>query len=56
MKLTQRLMRVFAPSCEKQRQEFRAELARVEAHTEDLMRTLRISPEQMQSIQQSQKK
>ena len=46
MKLTQKLMRFLAPQCEKQRQEFRHELAKVQAHTEDLMRTMRIKPEE----------
>ena len=51
MKLIHRFMRFVAPACEKQRQEFRLELARVNAHTDDLMKTLRISPEKMKEIQ-----
>jgi hypothetical protein len=56
VKLTQRIMRIIAPVCEKQRMEFRAELARVEANTEDLLRTLKITPQQMQALREAQKK
>lgn len=47
MNLTQKLMRIISPTCEKQRMEFRKELAKLDAHTEDLTRTLRLTPEQM---------
>lgn len=46
MTLAQKLMRFISPSCEKQRMEFRESLAQVEAHTEDLVRTMRFTPEQ----------
>jgi hypothetical protein len=55
MNLTQKVMRLLAPVCEKQRMEFREELSRVEAHTEDLMRTLKFTPQQMREIQAKQK-
>lgn len=42
-------MRFLAPSCEKQRMEFRRELAAVDAHAEDLMRTLKFTPQQMRA-------
>jgi len=44
--MVHRLMKFLAPTCEQQRQEFRLELARVNAHTEDLLRTVRIKPEE----------
>ena len=46
MKLAQRVMKILAPSCERQRMEFREGLAKVQAHTEDLMRTMRFTPEE----------
>lgn len=46
MNLTRRLMRFLSPACEKQRMEFRHELAKLEAHTEDFSRTMRLTPEQ----------
>lgn len=49
-------MRFLAPSCEKQRMEFRKELAKVEAHSEDLMRTLKFSPQQMRAYGEAEKK
>ena len=53
--MTQKLMRLLAPACEKNRMEFRQELAKVEAHTEDLLRTMRISPQQMQAMKAQKK-
>ena len=47
MKLMQKVMRILAPTCERQRMEFRQELAKVNAHTEDLLRTMRFAPEQV---------
>ena len=47
MNLTQKLMRWIAPSCEKQRMEFRHGLAKLEAHTEDFSRTVRLTPEEV---------
>lgn len=41
MKLYRWIMRMLASKCEKQRMEFRHELLRVEAHAEDLIRTVR---------------
>lgn len=47
MKLAQKLMQILAPTCEKQRMEFRHGLAKLEAHTEEFSRTMKITPEQM---------
>ena len=55
MKWTQKVMRIIAPVCERQRMEFRGELARVEATTEDLLRTLKFSPKQMQALREQKK-
>ncbi len=41
MKFYQYVMRFLARRCEIQRMEFRHELARVNAHADDLIRTLR---------------
>jgi hypothetical protein len=38
--VAQKVMKWLAPSCEKQRQEFRRSMAAVNAHAEDLTRTL----------------
>lgn len=41
MKFYRWVMKILARSCEKQRQEFRHELLRLEAHTEELIRTVK---------------
>ncbi len=41
MKLSQRLMKLFAPVCEKERLTFREELSRTQAMAEDMTRSLR---------------
>jgi hypothetical protein len=48
MNLKHKLMRFLAPACEKQRMEFRYGLAKLEAHTEDFSRTVRLTPEQIE--------
>lgn len=40
MKLYQKLMRLLDPACERQRAEYRHELARAQAEIEDLHRTV----------------
>jgi hypothetical protein len=52
VKLTQKIMRFLAPACEKNRQEFRHELARMNAHADDLLKTIKLSPEQAKALQQ----
>jgi hypothetical protein len=53
MSLVHKMMRFIAPACEKQRMEFRHELAKLDAHTEDLTRTLRLTPEQAEWLRSS---
>lgn len=48
MNISQRILRFISPACERQRMEFRHEIARVKAHTEDLMRTMKFTPEEME--------
>lgn len=43
MKLYQKLMRWLAPACEKQRAEFRYEMARAHAEVEDFHRTVTLN-------------
>lgn len=43
MKLREKIMRILAPECERQRMEFREARQRVEAHAEHLSRTLVLS-------------
>lgn len=45
MSLRSAIMRLLAPSCEKHRMQFRHELARTQAHAEDLQRTVKTSPQ-----------
>jgi len=47
VKLYQKVMRFLAPSCERQRMEFREALAKLNAHAEDLQRTMRFKPEEV---------
>lgn len=48
MKLHQRIMRLLAPLCERQREEFRIELARASACAEDLHRTVTLKREEIE--------
>lgn len=48
MKLHQKIMRLLAPLCERQREEFRIELARASACAEDLHRTVTLKREEIE--------
>lgn len=52
MNLRQKLMRFLAPACEKQRMQFRREMDKVLAHSEDLTRTVRLTPQQVAQIRE----
>ncbi len=48
MKLYQKIMRFIAPVCERQREEFRLEMARASANAEDLHRTVVLKADDIQ--------